>query len=306
MRTQSWRDTTANPRSKTRIMGAFVVSQLFLMILSLKPLPAPIFSQPQQSYGLGAQDVHIHCLDIRKFTADHYVDAERIMSTAERERAQKFIRGKESYVASRWMLRKVLSFYTGLAPEAVNFLRTDKGKPYLPQSEIRFNLSHSGDWALLAVSKVDLIGVDVEAVSATRDLCGIAESYYHPQEFAQLQELEDEAQTEYFYRLWTLKEAFLKAIGTGISVGLEKIAFKPECNNLDGCGIKAHIAAELGHDAAEWQFYQWALRAQVYCAVAAQSGKPLAVNLFDTLQRQLFLDSQNSTASIAAYHFVKN
>src|SRR5690606_6665252 len=102
------------------------------MTLSRKPLPAPRLSQSQPDYGLGAQDVHIYCLDIRNFTANHYADAECIMSTAERERAQKFIRGKENYIASRWLLRRVLSSYTGLAPEVVNFLRTDKGKPYLP------------------------------------------------------------------------------------------------------------------------------------------------------------------------------
>ena len=264
-------------------MGALVANQTFLMTLSLRPLQTPAFSQPEQSYELDALDLHIHCLDIREFTADHYAAANCIMSPAERERAQKFVRGKESYIASRWLLRKVLACYVGLAPEAVEFLRTDKGKPYLPQSDIQFSLSHSGDWALLAVGKIELIGVDIEEVRATRDLYGIAESYYHPHEVAQLQALNGVAQSDYFYRLWTLKEAFFKATGTGISAGLEKIAFE-----LADDKISAQIAAVLSEHDNEWKFHQWTLGAQDYCALACKSQHPLQVNWFDALPTPAF------------------
>lgn len=242
-----------------------------------------MFSQAEQDPKLGAQDLHIYCLDIRQFTADHYADAQRIMNTAEREQAQKFVRGKESYIASRWLLRKVLARYTGVQSEMVEFLRTDKGKPYLPQSDIHFSLSHSGHWALLAVGKVELIGVDIEAVRATRDLCGIAENYYHPHEFAQLQMQTGAEQADYFYRLWTLKEAFFKAVGTGISAGLEKIAF-----DLADDKISAQIAAALAEDGDEWQFHQWTLGAQDYCALACKSRHPLQVNWFDALSAPAF------------------
>ncbi len=205
------------------------------------------------------------------------------MNSAERERAQKFIRGKESYIASRWLLRKVLARYTGLAPDAVEFLRTDKGKPYLPHSDIHFSLSHSGQWVVLAVGKAECIGVDIEEIRATRDLPGIAESYYHPEEFARMQLLLDEAQADYFYRLWTLKEAFLKGIGTGISAGLEKIRFE-----LEGNEISAYIAAALGGDGNEWQFHQWALTAQDYCALACKSIHPLEVKWLDALSTPAF------------------
>lgn len=264
-------------------MGAFIADQIAFMILSLTPLPVPAFSQPEQGYGLGAQDVHIHCLDIRRFTAHHYTDAERIMSSAERERAQKFVRGKESHIASRWLQRKVLARYVGVAPEAVEFLRTDKGKPYLPQSDIHFSLSHSGHWALLAVGKAELIGIDIEAVGTTRDLIGIAESYYHPHEFARVQTLSGVAQSDYFYRLWTLKEAFFKAMGTGISAGLENISF-----DLVDDNINAQIATVLNEDSDKWQFHQWTLGAQDYCALAGKSQHPQQVSWFDALSEPAF------------------
>ncbi len=216
------------------------------------------------------------------------------MNTEERERAQKFVRGKESYIVSRWLLRQTLGGYTGIAPEAVAFLRTDKGKPYLPHSDIRFSLSHSGHWVLLAIARTKRVGIDVEAVGATRDLIGIAKNYYHPQEYAQLETLSPTAQAERFYRLWTLKEAFLKATGTGISAGLDNIRFdftealEAGTTKDIASGITADIAPQLGTNANEWQFHQWALTERDYCALAINSEEPLAVSWFDALLAPAF------------------
>lgn len=253
------------------------------MTLSLKPLPMPTFSKPEQADELRDQDVHIHCLDIRGFTPDHQVDAERMMSSAERERAQKFIRGREMYIASRWLLRKVLATYLDVAPTAVEFLRSAKGKPYLPQGGFYFSLSHSGNWALLAVARAEFIGVDIEAANNTRDFMNIAESYYHAREFVQLQRLAATEQNDYFYRLWTLKEAFFKALGTGITAGLEKIAFE-----LAADEISAEIAPELKEECNQWQYQQWTLGAQDYCALACKSQYPLQTHWFDALAAPAF------------------
>jgi len=256
------------------------------MTTPISPLAAPVFSTPTSltcSEHVADNAVHLWVLDINQFTAGHHLYTEQIMSSAERERAQKFVRGKNEYVASRWLLRKVLGRYTNVAPDAVEFLYADKGKPYLPQGDIHFSLSHSGHWALLAVGKAELIGVDIEELKPARDLLGIAENYYHPREFTQLQMLEGAAQADYFYRLWTLKEAFLKAIGAGISAGLEKVEFE-----LAEAKIKAQIAASLDADTDEWHFHQWALTAQDYCALASQSRQPLEVNWFDALATPAF------------------
>lgn len=250
------------------------------------PLTAPVFSPLTNLNNPGTladNAVHLWLLDINQFTAAHYACAEHIMSSAECERAQKFIRGKNEYVASRWLQRKVLARYTGSAAEQVTLLRSPQGKPYLPQGDIHFSLSHSGHWALLAIAKTELIGVDIEEIKVVRDLLGIAESYYHPDEFAYLQTLDEAAQRDSFYRFWTLKEAFLKATGAGISAGLEKIQFE-----LAGATIKAHIAVALGGDSDEWQFHQWALTTQNYCALAGKSRQPLEVTWFNALSTPAF------------------
>ncbi len=256
------------------------------MTTHLPPLSTPIFSATADFDPHGAQEVNAVCLwllDTNRFTAAHYAEAERIMSDSEHERAQKFIRGKETYIASRWLLRTVLARYTGSAPKAVEFLRSNRGKPFLAQSNIQFSLSHSGHWALLAVSNALLIGADIEEVRTTRDLTGIAESYYHPQEFARLQNLGSLAQADYFYRLWTLKEAFFKATGTGISAGLDKIEFMLGAND-----INANIACELDAGSAYWQFRQWALSANDYCAIAFQDPRNLDTKWFDALAAPAF------------------
>src|SRR6187431_2595348 len=100
------------------------------MTTSIPPLAAPVFSTPTNlncSAQLADNAIHLWLLDINQFTTEHYAFAEQIMNGAERERAQKFVRGKNEYIASRWLLRNVLARYTGLAAEQVTFLRTDKG-----------------------------------------------------------------------------------------------------------------------------------------------------------------------------------
>jgi 4'-phosphopantetheinyl transferase len=256
------------------------------MTTNLPPLSTPVFSSAADFDPAGAHEVNTVCLwllDINQLTAAHYAEAERIMSDSEQERAQKFIRGKEAYIASRWLLRKVLARYTGSAPEAVTLLRSNRGKPFLAQSNIQFSLSHSSHWALLAVGDALLIGADIEEVKTTRDLTGIAESYYHHNEFTRLQGLDTATQADYFYRLWTLKEAFFKATGSGISAGLDKIEFTLTANN-----ISASIASELDAGSVYWQFQQWALSAHDYCALAYKDPRNLHAKWFDALATPAF------------------
>ena len=261
------------------------------MSISLPPLPTPIFSidseSAQKEMATGTE-AHLWRLNTNQFTAAHFAEAAQIMSSHEQERAQKMVRGKETYIASRWLLRKVLSRYTSQHARDVEILRTDKGKPYLAHSNIHFSLSHSGHWAVLAIATSDAVGIDIEATKATRNLAGIAEHYYHPQEFAQLQTLTGDAQYDYFYRLWTLKEAFFKATGTGISAGLDKIHF-----SLDNDEIQAEIATDLNKEKVGWQFHQWALTTgdestHNYCALAYSAPYRLAVRWFDALAAPAF------------------
>lgn len=235
----------------------------------LQPNPAPL--QPSQ--------VHLWLLDIRRFPHELADQAQIIMSADERERAQKFIRGKEEYIASRWLLRRVLAKYLQQTPETLVFSRGTKGKPYIANQSLQFNLSHSGHWALLGLAQGMELGVDIEPVRDTRDLLGIANNYYHPDELIQLRQREGEDQIHFFYQLWTLKEALLKAMGVGISAGLENLNFTV------GNEIYVQLSPTLDHpmNAGPWQFHQWRLPDTSYCALATASPATPSVAWFDPL-----------------------
>jgi 4'-phosphopantetheinyl transferase len=243
-------------------------------------LPQPILSSTATAKSLLANDqLQMWLLDMRCFTREHALQATAIMSSDEQERAQKFARGRDEYIASRWLLRTCLARYGAQSAQQLQFQRTDKGKPYLMHGDVHFSLTHSGHWVLLAVGKVAVIGVDIEAAKPARDLIGIATHYYHPQELAHLQTLAGTRQHHYFYRLWTLKEAFFKALGTGISAGLEKAHF-----SLCEQRIAVALAPELATHSDAWQFHQWALASDDFCALAYQNGQALDISWFNALE----------------------
>lgn len=241
------------------------------------PLPPPAFSTP---ISLDNEQVHLWLLDLRRMDEHHLALANKIMSNAEQARAQTFTRGKDNYLASRWLLRSCLARYTGMPAGDIHFAHTDKGKPFIPHSDIHFSLSHSGNWAVLAITRGRQLGVDLEARQRQRSILNIAERYYHPLEYAQLKALPAELQADCFYRLWTLKEAFFKALGTGISAGLEKIQFDLN-STVDQPAIHAGIDPQLTDNI--WQFEQWQLAEGELVALAYVAPTAMQTLWFDAL-----------------------
>lgn len=123
-------------------------------------------------------------------------------------------------------LLRVLGGYLKQAPEEVVLFQSDaSSKPRLADesSGLRFNWSHSGDTALVAVGHGLELGVDVEARQRTINALALAERFFAEPEFRRLQTFAEEDQTGAFLRLWTGKEAVLKALGRGISQGLDRV-----------------------------------------------------------------------------------
>ena len=157
----------------------------------------------------------------------------RVLNPAEIERAQRyrFERDRRRFVVARGMLRVILARYTGLAPNAIQFAYSDHGKPSLPSySELAFNASDSGEWMALGVTQQRLIGVDIEQERADVATLEIAERFFAPREVAALRALPSEQQIEAFFRCWTRKEAFIKAIGEGLSYPLHEfeVSLRPD------------------------------------------------------------------------------
>jgi 4'-phosphopantetheinyl transferase len=142
------------------------------------------------------------------------------LSAAEQARAAGFRSAVDErrFVAGLVMRRSVLGRYLGLDPAAVGFREGVNGRPELAGEggNLRFNVSHSGDIGLLAVTHASEIGVDVEVPQAFPDRDRVARDTFHPEEVGAIEALASEAEREAaFYRCWTRKEALAKAVGLG-------------------------------------------------------------------------------------------
>jgi 4'-phosphopantetheinyl transferase len=159
---------------------------------------------------------------------------EAALSADERVRAERLVaaRFRRRFVVARGALREILGSYAGIAPAAVGFRYGPRGKPALDVDDVdclRFNLSHSGDRALVAVGWRCELGVDVEQIRPDRELDRIASRFFSPAEVATLLALPHAARAEAFYRCWTRKEAYIKAVGDGLAIPLDSfdVGFAP-------------------------------------------------------------------------------
>jgi 4'-phosphopantetheinyl transferase len=157
-----------------------------------------------------------------------------ILSPSERDRADRFHfeRDRRRYTIAHARLREALSACCGAPPEAVSFGAAEGGKPFLLDgarpSPWQFNLSHSGDLALIAVAWKCEIGVDLERVDARVEVMALAERFFAPPERAWLRARPENAQPASFYQLWTCKEAVLKMLGSGLRAPLDAFAVLPQ------------------------------------------------------------------------------
>ncbi len=145
-----------------------------------------------------------------------------VLSAEERERAARFRfdPDRERFLASHVALRQLVGTYMGVAAEAVQFREGPRGKPRV-EGGLEFNLSHSGDLALVGIARAP-VGVDIERIAPRKALMNIAARYFHTDETAWLESRGEGERLREFYRLWTMKEAFLKATGTGLAGGLDR------------------------------------------------------------------------------------
>lgn len=156
--------------------------------------------------------------------ASSLVRLESVLEPDERVRADRFVfrRHRDCFVAARAMLRSVMAHYLRVDAGAVRFSYNEHGKPRLAREQgFRFNLSHSGDRALLAVSCDGEVGADIEVVRPDWSPDDVARRFFSPQECRMLQELPADHRQGAFFRVWTRKEAYIKAHGRGLSMGLD-------------------------------------------------------------------------------------
>ena len=164
-----------------------------------------------------------HEVHVWKFDLDGSAYDEHLLSEDERERAKKFVRPDDQcrFKAAHVSVRQILGRYLNEPPLSLVFGASITGKPFLKApsrpSCTAFNLAHSAQYGLLALTRDRDVGVDIEIERDLTDLTGIARQIMSPTEFQCFESTAAHLAGEAFFGLWTRKEALLKAIGTGFS-----------------------------------------------------------------------------------------
>ncbi len=207
---------------------------------------------------LAAADLHIwrSGLDVPAAALASLSDA---LAAEERVRAGRFLfevhRGH--FTAARAFLRAVLARYLASEPAALTFAYGPHGKPSLAgaaaASGLAFNLSHSADRAVLAVTRSREVGIDLERVRALTDFEPLARRFFAPAEVAALAEVPPAERERAFFACWTRKEAYLKALGDGLARPLAgfTVSLRP--------GEPARVLDVAGEpdEAARWALYEF-------------------------------------------------
>ena len=173
---------------------------------------------------LGEHDVHVWTTRLDA-TPAQLEALGRTLSQDEHERARgfRFERHRSAFVAARAALRGILGSYLGVDSRQVSFEYGRHGKPALAAGGLEFNASHSGDLAVVGITRRHQIGVDVER-RRELEYVTLAEHFFAPQEITDLQSLAAGDRPEGFFNCWTRKEAYVKALGEGLSFPLDQFA----------------------------------------------------------------------------------
>lgn len=195
-----------------------------------------------------------------------------ILSPDEQIRAARyrFDNHRQWFIACRAALREILGGYLGISPEQVIFSYGSHGKPYVAQSEFRFNVSHSEDEALIAVARGREVGIDLERPDARLNVEQLAAEFLAAGERAFVQSPPNGKRREAFFSCWTRKEAWAKALGAGIAENPDRFDVSESLNRAK------HVLLDP-NDGSVWTVVELHLPGEFIGALVAQ-GADVSVN----------------------------
>lgn len=197
----------------------------------------------------------------------------------------RFARHRHEYLVTRALVRTVLSRYAPVEPRAWRFAKNAYGKPRIasPQNipPLQFNLSNTAGLIVCLVALEREVGVDGEDMERPGETVEIADRFFSPTEVATLRALPAAAQRHRFFEYWTLKEAYIKARGMGLSLPLEQFSFhlaegQPVCISFD---------PRLEDDPLSWQFAQFrpTPRHMIAAALRRRTDSDLTIHVRQTV-----------------------
>ena len=174
---------------------------------------------PPPELALAGADVHVWRVALDP-PAEAIAALAHTLSDDERDRAARFHfdRDRIAFTVARGALRTLAGRYLAAPPASLAFGYRERGKPYLTApGGLRFNVSHSGQRALLCFARDREVGVDIELRRELSDLLALARTAFSPAEYAALCRLPEAAHPDAFFAYWSRKEAFIKATGEGVA-----------------------------------------------------------------------------------------
>jgi 4'-phosphopantetheinyl transferase len=185
----------------------------------------------------------------------------------------RFESDRDIYLVAHALVRRLLSRICGAALDSFAFTAGEHGRPEISTpahaTGVRFNLSHTHGLVACAVARGAEIGVDVEYVERKVEIMSVANHVFSEAEVAGLAALGGEPQRERFFELWTLKEAYIKAIGKGLSAPLRAITFDPSQPDP----VPVRFGAEVADDASRWCLRRFDVGSQHRLALALAAGR---------------------------------
>lgn len=180
--------------------------------------------------------IEVHCIDLDR--SDDDADG-RLATRDELDRASRFRHAVDArrFLARRAAARRLIGRRLGVPPRAIAFAYGRWGKPMLAGYRLQFSLSRSGPLMMLAMADDLPVGCDIERQDPGRDLAAIAAGCFTRDEARRIALLPGEARVAAFYDCWTRKEAYLKAVGIGMSLPMSSFEFRCDANGsgvLDG------------------------------------------------------------------------
>lgn len=200
-----------------------------------------------------------------------------MLDANEQARAARFLvpNARKQYIISHAFLRIALGRYLQIEPQAVRFCTTANGKPELANHRnLRFNLSHTEGTAAIAVTRARHVGIDVEKIRDNLNPLELAGRFFSPQECEWLRSQAPSEQLQAFFACWTAKEAYIKACGGGLSMGLASFAVIPRTGNAR---LQLEIYSQP-EESKNWLIWQLDLKSGLCAAIAVETSD-LAVRI---------------------------
>ena len=229
---------------------------------------------------LGSNDVHIWKASLEQ-PAECMQLLTQILSHDEQKRSKRFYFQEDArhFIACRGILRAILGYYLGREPQQLQFCYNYNGKPALGENSedrfLHFNLSHSQGLALYAVTSSREIGIDLERIRNIPNFERIAIRFFSPEEYTILHDLPENQKNEVFFTYWTCKEAYVKALGRGLSVPFSQfdvsirkeesvVLLNTKWNQEEGTRWYLHqlvpesnYVAAIAIESFSWRLYCW-------------------------------------------------